>query len=138
MTQTATVRKLIGDKAEIEVQRMSACAHNCAECGGGCSELTRTGPVIALAQNPLGARTGDRVLVESSSKQVLGFAAVVYLLPIGLFFLGFFLAAALGAGQGPAAAVGAVCFLLSLGMMIVVDRRARKRSRDMFTIVGIL
>ena len=98
MTQTATVRKLIGDKAEIEVQRMSACAHNCAECGGGCSELTRTGPVVALAQNPLGARTGDRVLVKSSSKQVLGFAAVVYLLPIGLFFLGFFLAAALGAG----------------------------------------
>ena len=138
MTQTATVRKLIGDKAEIEVPRMSACAHNCAECGGGCSELTRTGPVVALAQNPLGARTGDRVLVKSSSKQVLGFAAVVYLLPIGLFFLGFFLAAALGAGQGSAATVGAVCFLLSLGMMIVVDRRARKRSRDMFTIVGIL
>ena len=54
MTQTATVRKLIGDKAEIEVQRMSACAHNCAECGGGCSELTRTGDSPG-AESPGGA-----------------------------------------------------------------------------------
>lgn len=138
MTQTATVRKLVGDKAEIEVQRISACAHNCTECGGGCSELTKTGPVLVWAKNSLGARTGDRVLVESSTKQVLGFAAVVYLFPVGLFFLGFFLAVFWGARQGLAVVIGGICFLVSMGAMVLVDRRAKKHSQNMFTIIDIL
>lgn len=137
MTQTATVRKLIGDKAQIEVRRVSACAHNCEQCAGGCGELTKTGPVVALANNPLGARPGDTVLVEASAKQVLGFAAVVYLLPLIFFFTGYFLFAALGAGEGGCIGAGGVCFAVSLAIIILVDRHARAHSGDMFSIVDI-
>ena len=137
MTQTATVRKIIGDKAQIEVKRISACAHNCAECGGGCSELTKTGPVVALANNSVGARPGDKVLVESSTKQVLGFAAVVYLLPLVLFFTGYFLSAALGAVEGLAIGLGALCFVVSLVVVVLVDRKVRGKTGNMFTIVAI-
>jgi len=137
MIQTATVRKIIGDKAQIEVKRISACAHNCAECGGGCSELTKTGPVVALADNPLGARPGDKVLVQSSTKQVLSFAAVVYLLPLVLFFTGYFLSAALGAAEGLAIGLGGLCFSASLVVLVAVDRKARSKTKDMFSIVEI-
>ena len=137
MTQTATVKKLMGDKAEIEVKRVSACAHNCAECGGGCSELTRTGPVMAVADNPLGARPGDTVLVESSTKRVLGFAAVVYLLPLILFFVGYFVGHALGFTEGLSIGTGGICFGVSLVITILVDRRVKATSQDMFSIVRI-
>lgn len=137
MTQNAVVRRLVADKAEIEVKRVSACGHSCEECGGGCSELVKTGPVVVLADNPLHAQPGDRVVVESSTRSVLGFAAVVYLLPLVLFFGGYFVSKGLGAGEGIALAWGGLCFVLSVAAAVLVDRRAKKTSRQMFSIVAI-
>lgn len=137
MTQNAVVRRLVAGRAEIEVKRVSACGHSCEECGGGCSEMVRTGPVVVLADNPLNAQPGDRVVVESSTRRVLGFAAVVYLLPIVLFFAGCFIAGALGAGEGAALAWGGGCFAASVGIAVLVDRRIGKTSRVMFSIVAV-
>ena len=139
MTQNAVVTKLTGDGwAEIEVHRVSACGHDCSQCGGGCAGLARTGPVTVLACNPVGAQPGDRVVVESSSKSILGFAAVVYLLPLVLFFAGYFAACALGAGEGAAIAAGGGCFALSLAIAVFADRRAAKRRGELFSIVSVL
>lgn len=139
MTQNAVVTNLAGDGwARIEVQRVSACGHDCSQCGGGCAELTRTGPVSVLARNPVGARPGDRVVVESSSKSILGFAAVVYLLPLVLFFAGYFIARALGAGEGGAIAAGGACFALALAIAVFTDRRAARRRGELFSIVSVL
>lgn len=137
MTQNAVVRRLVGNRAEIEVRRVSACGHDCAQCGGGCSEMVKTGPVVVLADNPLCAQPGDRVVVESSSGSILGFAAVVYLLPLVLFFAGYFIACALGAGEAAALGCGGVCFVLSVVIAVAVDRRTRRRSRELFSIVAI-
>lgn len=138
MTQNAVVLRLVASQAEIKVKRVSACGHSCEECGGGCSELVRTGPVVVLADNPLNARPGDKVVVESSTKSVLGFAAVVYLLPLALFFAGYFIAKALGAGESAALIWGGLCFALSVVIAVLVDRRAKKSSQQMFSIVRIL
>ena len=139
MTQNAVVTKLAGDGwAEIEVHRVSACGHDCSRCGGGCAELTRTGPVTVLARNPVGAQLGDRVVVESSSKSILGFAAVVYLLPLVLFFAGYFAASALGAGEAAAMAAGGGCFALSLVIAVLADRKAARRRGELFSIVSVL
>lgn len=139
MTQNAVVTKLAGDGwAQIEVHRVSACGHDCSKCGGGCAELTRTGPVTVLARNPVGAQIGDRVVVESATKAILGFAAVVYLLPLVLFFAGYLLAHALGAGEGAAIAAGGGCFALSLAIAVYADRKAAKHSRELFSIVSVL
>lgn len=138
MTQNAKVKKLTGDGwAEIEVHRVSACGHDCSQCGGGCAELTRTGPVTVIARNPLNARPGDRVVVESSSARILSYAAVVYLLPLVLFFAGYAIAQSLGAGEGMSAAAGGGCFALSLAAAMLADRRAGKQ-RETFSIVSVL
>ena len=68
MTQVATVEKLLADgKAEITVARQSACAHDCSECAG-CG--TAASPVRAVAVNAVGARAGQKVIVESDTTKV--------------------------------------------------------------------
>ena len=89
MTQIATVEKILGDrKVEISVVRKTACGHDCEECAGcGVSGAA----IYMTARCDLSVKPGDKVLVESSTKQLLGIAALVYLIPVVCFFLGYFL-----------------------------------------------
>ncbi|MFR8332025.1 MAG: SoxR reducing system RseC family protein [Oscillospiraceae bacterium] len=81
MEQIVTVRALYDDgTAEIVCRRASACSGDCGHCGG----CTDAQTVLARANNPIGAKPGDRVVVQSASSQVLGAAVVVYLLPLSL------------------------------------------------------
>ncbi len=91
MTQVATVEKLLqGGKAEIAVVRQSACGHDCADCAG-CGVMG--GHVIrTVARDRVGVAVGDKVLVYSDNRPVLGAAAAVYLLPVLFFFLGYAIA----------------------------------------------
>lgn len=85
MQQTATVMKLLpGNKAELQVHRTTACGHDCSKCGG-CGEMV-TKPIRVIATNSIGADVGDSVVIIGSTKQVLGLAAVVYIVPFVLFF----------------------------------------------------
>lgn len=135
MTQTAIVKRVLeGGKAEVEVRRVSACGHSCEECGGGCSELTRSEPVRVVAENRAGARAGDRVEVSSSTNSVLGAAALVYLVPFALFFLGYLISGLFGLSEGISIAVGGVCFVLCMAAIIRFDRKLK--GRVTFTILG--
>ena len=70
MTQTATVQRILSNgMAEIAVPRKSACGHDCEECAGcGISGSS----VLASAANPIGAVPGEKVIVETSTRQLLG------------------------------------------------------------------
>ena len=86
MQQTATVMKLLpGNKAELQVHRQTACGHDCTKCGG-CGEIVSK-PIKLIADNSIGAEVGDAVRVTGSSSQVLGLAAIVYMVPVVLFFV---------------------------------------------------
>ena len=137
MTQTAVVTEVAGDRASIQVKRVSACAHDCERCGGGCSEMMKSAPISVLAKNPLGARPGDRVVVASDTRSILGAAALVYLFPILLFFVGYFLAGGCGSSEGMALGAGGLSFLLSGIVVVYSERRIRERKRNLFTIVEI-
>ena len=136
MVQTAKVTKLLEDgRAEVAVKRQSACGHDCSKCGGGCSELMVSSTVAVVAENPVRAMPGDRVTVESSTGGVLKAAALVYLAPFALFFLGYFLTAALGMTEGVSAACGGIGFVRRLGSSL--DRHVRKRRGISFRITAI-
>ena len=137
MTQTAVVTEVMGNKARVQVKRVSACAHDCERCGGGCSEMMKSAPVSVLAVNQLGAEPGDRVVVASDTRSILGAAALVYLLPILLFFIGYFIAGAAGAAEGTALWMGGGCFALSAVVIALGERRMKEKKRDLFTIVEI-
>lgn len=112
MTQCAQVIALLDEnRAKVRVERMSACGHDCSTCEG-CG--LQAAPIEAVANNPIGAKIGDTVLVESSSKAVLHLASLTYLLPVVLFFVAFFALRALGISESVCAGGAIVAFLLGL------------------------
>ena len=124
MTQIATVEKLLPDGyAEISVPRKSACGHDCEECAG----CGMTGAAIkARARNDIGAQPGDKVVVESSTKKIFGVVALVYVLPVVLFLLGYFLSE--GLAEGMRYAIAVATFVVSFIPCVLYDRHARKKE----------
>ena len=132
MTQDAVVyRCLPGGMAEVVVSRGTACGSNCASCEACVfqSELKTT------ARNLIGARPGQRVVIESRSSKVYGAIFLVYILPIILAVLGYVLAWKLGAGEG-------LCILatfagIGLGGVIVVLSQRRNKNPITFDIISL-
>ena len=133
MTQIATIEKdLGGGYAEISVPRKSACGHDCEECAG----CGMTGAAIkARARNDIGAQPGDKVVVESSTRKIFGVVALVYVLPVVLFLLGYFLSEGLTEGWRYAIAIGAAA--LSFLASVAYDRKARREESLTYTILRV-
>ena len=125
MTQVATVEKILKDGyVQISVPRKSACGHDCGMTGAA---------IHARARNDGGAQKGDKVVVESSTRAILGVTWLVYMLPVVFFLLGYFLSAGLTEGWRYAIAVAAV--VLSFVPIKLYDGYARKKDTLTYTIV---
>lgn len=132
MRQKATVERLLNDgTAVLLVRRQSACSGDCHSCGG-CGGTAQT--LRLTARDPIGTHEGDRVYVESDGKTVLKGAALVYLLPLALFLLGYVSALPLGAW---AFAVGCGGFALGLLPAVWYDRQLKKHP-PAYVIVGFV
>ena len=133
MTQIATVKRMLEPGfVEISVPRKSACGHDCEECAG----CGMTGAAIqARARDPIGVETGEKVVVQSETKKLLGVAALVYLLPVIGFLLGYFLSVGLAEGTRYiiAIAAAAVSFMPS----VFYDRYAKRHEVLTYTIVRL-
>ena len=92
MTQDAVVTKLVSRHvAEVEVERGTACGGTCESCEA-CVFQNR---IRAEAVNKVSALPGQKVVIESKTSDVLGAAALLYLVPFVLLFLGY----AIGGGE---------------------------------------
>ena len=130
MTQLVRVRKCNADgTAEVVHIRESACSGDCHKCSG-CGAAKET--MVFTAQNPLGAKPGELVNVESESGPVLKAAAVMYLLPLVLFFGGYIAGDILGSGP----LGGGLAFALSIGIAVLYDRKVLKKQKTVYTITG--
>ena len=86
MKTFATVIAVTDTYALVETNRVSACeeCHKATE-EGGCSVCTLMGgsqKISAKADNTLGAKVGDRVVIESATGRVLWYALLVFVLPL--------------------------------------------------------
>ncbi len=135
MTQIATVERILdAGHAEISVPRKSACGHDCEECAG-CGV---TGAAVhARAANPIGAAPGQKVVVESSTKRMLRIVALVYLIPVALFFAGYLGGLALSASVAVQYGAAVAGFVLGILLAVAYDRRLRARGGLSFTIVRL-
>lgn len=133
MTQTATVERLLGDgRVLISVARQTACAHNCAECAG-CGG--HAGSLEVRAVDRIGVSVGEKVLVRSDNRPILTTAALVYLVPVAAFLVGY----GLGASLSPALHALVTVAVTALGAVpaLVRDRRSRRAGGVVaFEIVG--
>lgn len=131
MEQLVRVRKVNEDgTAQVIHTRLSACSGDCHKCSGcGAAEQT----MLLTARNPIGAREGELVVIQSKSGPVLIAAAILYMVPILLFFLGYMLAE-LFWQQG--ALVGGIAFVLGVGLAVIYDRHVVKKRKTVYTITG--
>ncbi|MDR1693188.1 MAG: SoxR reducing system RseC family protein [Oscillospiraceae bacterium] len=122
MTQTAKVVKLKGPGlCEVRVRRVPACGGECAACGG--CEMP---DIDILAFRTEKVREGDTVLIENA--KTLRLAALVFLLPLLLFFTGtVFHPVAGGAG-----------LLVGIGVVLGVNRFLQKRGGVTAKVVAVL
>ena len=134
MTQIATVERLLANgRAEISVPRKSACGHDCEECAGcGVSGSA----VRAIADNPVHAQPGQKVVVESSSKRLFGVILLVYMLPVLLFFVGYFATWFIGS-EGLRYAIAIFAFFLGVLPAIIYDRHIKRQGGLTFTITRL-
>ena len=131
MEQVVTVRQILPDgRAQVACVRQSACSGDCHKCAG-CGAAAET--VMVEADNPIGAGPGDRVVVRSESRTVLKAAAVLYAVPVVLFFLGWGLGELAGRLPG---LFGGLGFGLGLLLALVYDRRMAKRRSVSYEIIG--
>ena len=130
MQQLVRVRQTHEDGTATVIHvRESACSGDCHKCSG-CGAAKEA--ILLEAKNPIGARPGDLVTIESETGPVLKAAAVMYLLPMVLFFAGYALGAALWQRGG---LVGCLAFLASIGLAVVYDRRVVKKQNTGYTII---
>ena len=133
MTQFATVEEILsGGYARISVPRKSACGHDCEQCAG----CGMTGAAVyAKARNPVGATPGQKVVVESSTKKLLGVVALVYMLPVVFFLLGYFLSEGLAENVRYIIAIAAAA--LTMIPIVLYDRHARRNDTLSYTILRL-
>ena len=130
MQQLVRVRQTHEDGTATVIHvRESACSGDCHKCSG-CGAAKEA--ILLEAKNPIGAKLGDLVIIESETGPVLKAAAVMYLLPMVLFFCGYALGAALWQQGG---LTGCLAFLASIGLAVVYDRKIVKKQQTGYTII---
>lgn len=132
MTQDAVVFRCLDDeRAEVVVTRATACGANCESC----EACVYQNELKTVARNLIGARPGQKVLIESKSSKVYGAILLVYIVPILLAVLGCFSAYAMGASEGICVLCTFLGFLLGAVVTVVTQRLKRDRNPITFDII---
>jgi sigma-E factor negative regulatory protein RseC len=131
MRQLVRVRQVHEDGTATVIHiRESACSGDCHKCSG-CGAAKEA--ILLDAKNPIGAKPGDLVTVESETGPVLKAAAVMYMVPMILFFMGYAIGDAI-AQMG--ALFGCLFFAASIGLAVLYDRKVVKKQNTGYTITG--
>ncbi len=128
--QVKVVRTDPDGTAQVLHIRQSACSGDCHKCSG-CGAVQQK--MIITAKNPIGARAGEIVKMETESAPVLTAAVMLYILPLIAFFAGCVAGQLLW--QQPVVG-GGIAFALGILLAIVYDRRVLRRKKITYTITG--
>jgi sigma-E factor negative regulatory protein RseC len=128
LEEVGTVVAVKGGLADVLLKR----SRRCEGCGS-CCVLTEEGMMLAEAENPLGAKEGDRVAVSLPWRRSLQAAYILYGVPLLAFFLGLAAGGVLGwalFGGNLSVPVGLVFGFASLALSYVgLSRRYGSKSR---------
>ncbi len=133
MTQDAIVTKVLPNHlAEVVVTRASACGSNC----GSCESCIFQSELKAIAKNKINARPGQKVLIESKNTAVFSAALMVYIMPLVLFLIGYFVSYALGASTGICILVSFLCLVLSAFILVRSQKNIPDEKKITFDIIA--
>ena len=132
MTQDAVVTKILPEgMAEVAVARTTACGGNC----GSCEACIFQSELKTVARNQIGARVGQKVVIESRNSTIFGAAFLVYVMPLILFVAAYAVAYLLGAREGTCVAISFLGLLLGAALMVLSQRLRKNKTPITFTII---
>lgn len=80
MEQIGLVKSVSGNRAEVEIRRISGCGGSCKTCSG-CDTPSN----LLLLKNDINAEVGDLVKIKGEMKSLLKKLLIVYMIPfVGL------------------------------------------------------
>lgn len=134
-TEQGFVIEVNSNEAKIKVGRHSDCK-NCGGCPGNDS-------VIVWADNKIGAKPGQRVLIEVKETNVLSAAFIVFILPLIALFIGVMLGGFIGENLGVSIPMfqiigGIVALAFSIILIKIFDRAAKANKKSQPVIIRIL
>ena len=133
MTQDAIVFKCLNDEmAEVVVTRAAACGSNCSSC----EACVFQNELKTVARNLIGAKPGQKVLIERKSSRVYGAILLVYIVPILLAIIGCFSAYAAGASEGLCVLCTFLGFMLGAAVVVISQKLKRDKQSITFDIVS--
>ena len=128
MTQDAVVLKILPNSmAEVVVTRSTACGSNC----GNCESCIFQSELKVIANNRIGAKPGQRVVISSSSRTVFSAALLVYILPLLFFLVGYAVSSRCGASEGVCVLVS--FFFLAVSAVVLIVSQKKKGSGKQIT-----
>jgi sigma-E factor negative regulatory protein RseC len=126
----------VKDDAVVVAMPMSGACDKC----GMCIATADRREVLLLAKNGPGASVGDSVEIEIAASKVIAAAFIVYMVPVFMTIIGFFVGGAVaGPGDSELPIVTAVVFLvLSFVGVWLYDLKLRKVERRQAVVTRIL
>ncbi len=135
MLQEAIITKIRDDGlAEVVVERSGICGGDCDECNSCRYEkLMKT-----LVQNPIDAHRGQHVYIEMPTSGVLKGAIYIYVIPLIMLFVGYFVGAFIGLGEGGCILAAFVGVVLGIAVAAFLGIRQHKGDPTPAKIVSII
>ena len=135
MTKEGIVTRILPHSmAEVAVTRSTACGGNC----GSCEACQFQNELKAVADNSLGAKPGQKVIIETRSSLIFRAAILVYIVPLIFFIVGYIIAFSLGADEGICVLVSFVFLIMSGALLVLSQRRNKNKKTIDFQITEIL
>ena len=131
MEQVVRVKEVYDDGTALVLHiRESACSGDCHKCSG-CGAAKET--MLLKVENLIGASKGDLVVIQSDTAPVMKAVGVFYVLPMVLFFVGYWLG---DLWWNLGALVGGLAFATGIAVSVIYDRKVARKEKDIYTITG--
>ena len=118
MKEYAIVESTFSEYAVVSVKRSTACGDSCAVCPAKCN--TRSNKITV--KNLAGASAGDKVVIEMLTSTILKSAFLVYIFPLIMLFLGYFVGEYKGFSQNLSVVFSLAMFLLTFLLLYLYDK----------------
>ncbi|SJZ42440.1 SoxR reducing system RseC family protein [Selenihalanaerobacter shriftii] len=124
MRENAEVLEVHDGLATVAIRRQGSC-DKCGKCDDA-EDLE------VEAQNSIGAKPGQMVIIEMKNKNILGAAFLVYFLPLINLFIGYFIGKWAGnnLGFGDADLVGAFVGIISLLSSFLITKKYGEKGSE--------
>ena len=133
MIEVGIVTECKGNRATVKVDKKE----ECSKCGM-CLFPKNASSIEITAQNDLGARVGDTVIIESKKDYKLLGAILVFLIPLLLIGLSALITYLFIGNEIWLVILSVISIILWYTILAVIDKRLKKLSGGVHIIVSIL